>query len=423
MKKSPYSLEQDLGMRNYGSDADGIGGNLRSSAEDFFVQEIPLPSGGETGPYLVCRLTKKNWEQQHAIKEIARRLGISHRRIGWAGTKDRRAVTTQLISIYKVTPEMVESIRLKDITLEVVGHRNTRLSLGDLEGNRFDITIREATDPDPATTVQTITRDIARGIPNYYGIQRFGGVRPVTHQVGERILAGDYEGAVVTYIGKSFPLENENTRHARMEFDSTRDSEDALRVFPVSLAYERAMLQHLHNNPKDYPGALQQLPPKLLSMFVSAFQSYLFNEAVSRRIEQGYTFAEPQPGDRLLFTNGKEDVVSERNRHTALQHIMRGRCKIAIFMPGKGRFSPFSDSEHYMKGLMEERGIRAENFVQASTFVKTKFEGALRPIMLQANVGTNTEGTCVRLQFTLPPGHYATTVAREYMKTDPLQMI
>ena len=130
MKQSTYPLELLLGMKYYASDEPGIGGKLRSAAEDFVVEEIPLPEkGGTTGPYLICRLTKTNWELQHAVKEIANRLGISHRRIGWAGTKDRNAITTQMISLFRVTPEQVSQIRLKDITLEPVGQVNEALSL------------------------------------------------------------------------------------------------------------------------------------------------------------------------------------------------------------------------------------------------------------------------------------------------------
>jgi len=82
MKKSPYPLELLLGMKYYAGDAEGIGGKLRSVPEDFLVEEIPLPEkGGAGGPFLIGTLTKKNWELQHAIKEIAKRLGISHRRI------------------------------------------------------------------------------------------------------------------------------------------------------------------------------------------------------------------------------------------------------------------------------------------------------------------------------------------------------
>jgi tRNA pseudouridine13 synthase len=423
MKRSPYPLEQELGMRFYASDADGIGGTLRSTAEDFLVEEIPLPPSGGTGPYLICRLTKKNWEHQHAVKEIAKRLGISHRRIGWGGTKDRRAVTTQLISIYNATPEAVENIRLKDITLEVIRQQNAQLSLGDLQGNRFDITIRGCTALDLKETVGQVTWEVAQGIPNYYGLQRFGGVRPVTHQVGECILAGDYERAVLTYIGLAFPLEQESIRHIRTQFFQTRDPQPALREFPVAMSYERAMLQHLCNHTGDYAGALKNLPPRLLSMFVSAFQSYMFNEALSRRLEQGFSFFDPQAGDRLMFTSGKVDIVTLENRTTAAQHISRGRCSIAIFMPGKEPFDPRSDSERYMKTIMDERGIGAEQFRKAAEFVKTKFSGALRPVALRTAITAGLDDTSVRLQFILPPGHYATTVVREFMKADPLKMI
>src|SRR5690606_4181151 len=97
----------------------------------------------DDGPYLVCRLTKTNWELQRAVKEIAKRLGISHRRIAWAGTKDKNAVTTQFISIYDLAPEAVGQVQLEDISLEVVGRSQHPLTLGRLVGNRFDIIIRD----------------------------------------------------------------------------------------------------------------------------------------------------------------------------------------------------------------------------------------------------------------------------------------
>jgi len=113
MKPSTFPLERELGIHWYASDAEGIGGRLRTTAEDFIVEEIPPEKKQTTGPFLICRLTKKNWELQHAIKEIAKRLGISHRRIGFAGTKDRNAITTQWISLYNVTPEQVAAIYLR----------------------------------------------------------------------------------------------------------------------------------------------------------------------------------------------------------------------------------------------------------------------------------------------------------------------
>jgi len=423
MMPSPYPLEQDLGMRYYASATPGIGGRLRSTPADFTVEELPLPISDQNGPYLICRLTKTNWELQRAVKEIAKQLGISHRRIAWAGTKDKNAVTTQFLSLYDVPPEAVREVHLKDITLEVVGQSQHPLTLGGLAGNRFDIVVRDCIEEDLAERVQAVTRSASAGIPNYYGLQRFGVVRPVTHLVGESILKGDYEGAVATYIGRAYPLEAKEARQARERFAESRDAKAALADLPVQMTYERAMANHLAANPGDYAGALRVLPPKLLSLLVSAFQSYLFNCALSCRIDAGLTLTEPEIGDRLLFSNGREDIVSARNRQAALLQIQRGRCRIALFIPGAEQVAPHGPMDEIMQDLMRERGIDAGDFERASRFVATKFAGTLRPIALSADVETEVSDANVRLRFTLPPGHYATTVCRDYMKADPYVMI
>jgi tRNA pseudouridine13 synthase len=424
MKQSTYPLELLLGMKYYASDTEGIGGKLRSGAEDFVVEEIPLPEkGGMSGPYLLCKLTKTNWELQHAIKEIAKRLGISHRRIGWAGTKDRNAITQQLISLYKVTAEQVSEVWLKDITLEPVGQVNEALSLGDLLGNRFAITIRDCLPDDLDARVRTTNEVVGRGIPNYFGLQRFGATRPVTHLVGESILRGDFEQAVVTYIGKEFSGEPENIRAVRTAFFTSRDIQAALHDLPRQMSFERAMLHYLYTHPNDYSGALLELPPKLLSMFVSAFQSYLFNAALSQRFDDGYTLTEPLVGDRLIFANGRTDIVTATNSNAVSIHIRRGRCSIALFMPGKDPLEAKSEGELAIVALLEKYAITADDFRKASAFVHTKFDGAWRPIALKTDIESSLDKNDVRLKFSLPPGHYATTVCREFMKADPVQMI
>ena len=423
MKQSTFPLERDLGISWYASDAEGIGGRLRTTAEDFIVEEIPAEKKQTTGPFLICRLTKKNWELQHAVKEIAKRLGISHRRIGFAGTKDRNAITTQWISLYNVTPEQVAAIYLKDITLEPVGPSNEGLSLGDLLGNRFDIMIRDPEPGDLAGRVQSVSNTAAAGVPNYFGLQRFGAIRPVTHRVGEWILRGDYEQAVLTYVGMEFPGEPDEIKTIRSAFNATRDPVPALHALPVHMNYERAMLHHLVERPGDYAGALQVLPPKLLSMFVSAFQSYLFNLALSRRLDDGHALDEPQPGDRLLFANGRTDTVTAANSPAVQIHLKRGRCTIALFMPGKEKFEAKTTGEKATEALLSEYNISPEDFGRASVFVRTKYEGAWRPIALKAEIQSELEEGSLRLKFILPPGHYATTVCREFMKADPVKMI
>jgi tRNA pseudouridine13 synthase len=421
MRKSHFPLEQDLGIRYYASDTDGVGGLLRATADDFRVEEIPVDFGSG-GPYLICRLTKKDWELQHAIKELSKRLGISHRRIGWGGTKDRHAVTSQLVSLYDVKPDQINSIQMKDISLEVLGHSQHALSLGSLRGNLFDIIIRELAGVDIPGQVQSVSQTTGDGVPNYYGIQRFGVIRPITHRIGEYILKGDYERAVMAYIGEVFPDEPDEIRIARKTYCETRNDHEALHRFPVRMSFERSMLHHLVSHPGDYGGALQVLPPKLLSMFVSAFQSYLFNCALSARFDDNISLSEPVPGDRLLFTNGREDRVTEQNKVVAAQHIGRGRCSVAIYMPGTLEGSE-GDPGQAIEEILGEHRIGPANFIQAQNFVHTRFNGALRSITLKAIVDADLNVDSLRLKFSLPPGHYATTVCREYMKSDPLRMI
>ncbi|MCK9581196.1 MAG: tRNA pseudouridine(13) synthase TruD [Methanoregula sp.] len=424
MKKSTFPLEIDLGMRYYASDAEGIGGRLRSVPEDFRVDEIPLEGkGGTAGPFLICRLTKTNWELQHAVKEIAKRLGISHRRIGWAGTKDRNAITRQWISLYNVTAEQVAGIYLKDITLEVLGQSNEALCLGGLLGNRFEIVIRDADTTDLAARVAATSSTIAEGVPNYFGLQRFGAIRPVTHRVGEWILRGDYEQAVMTYISMEFPGEPDHIKAIRSAFRETKDPGAILHDLPVHMNYERAMLHYLYTNPDDYAGALKELPPKLLSMFVSAYQSFLFNCSLSRRFDDGHTLADPLPGDRLIFANGRADTTTHANLPAAALHIKRGRCAIALFMPGKDLPGTVSPVDPVTEALLADARITPDDFSRAAAFVHTKFDGAYRPIALKTGIDFAIDGTSLSLKFTLPPGHYATTVCREYMKTDPEKMV
>jgi tRNA pseudouridine13 synthase len=96
---------------------------------------------------------------------------------------------------------------------------------------------------------------------------------------------------------------------------------------------------------------------------------------------------------------------------------------IALFMPGKEPFELKSEGERAISALLEKQGITAEDFKLASAYVHTKFDGAWRPVVLKTEIESILEDHDVRLKFSLPPGHYATTVCREYMKADPVQMI
>jgi len=423
MRESPYPLEQSLGISWYATTPDGIGGRLRGEAEDFIVDEVPSGPWKEAGQYLILRLTKRNWEQQRLVKEMAKVLGISHRRISWAGTKDRNAVTSQYISIHRLEPENLERITLPDVRLELVGRSDHQMALGELKGNQFTIRIRDCDPTGLAERVDEVARAAGSGFPNYVGIQRFGVLRPVTHLVGERILRGDLEGAVLTYLGATFPGEAPGVREARENFLRDRDVKEAIRQFPVRLTFERAMLHHLDGHPGDSTGALKALPPRLLSMFVSAYQSFLFNTLLSRRCGQGIPLDQPAPGDRLLFSDGREDRVTRENLSAALIQVERKRARIGIFVPGSGPAPDHGGDGDPARALLKELGIAPGDFTFASNLVSAAYSGMTRPVALTTEITAGIEGNDVLLGFFLGPGQYATTVCREFMKADPVRMI
>ncbi|MDD3406550.1 MAG: tRNA pseudouridine(13) synthase TruD [Methanomicrobium sp.] len=423
MIKSPYETEQLLGMEYYLTDSLGTGGILRKTPEDFIVREIFADIKLTGGPHLICELEKTNWELQRAVKEIANRLGISHKRISWGGTKDKRARTTQLISVYGVKPEDIEKIQLKDINLKPLGFARMQMSLGDLKGNEFRIKISGCTGESLLSSLDECINCASKGLPNYFGIQRFGTFRPVSHLVGIAMLKGDYKDAVMKYAGFPCDDENEQTKLARTVFEETQDPRLALELMPVNMHYERSLLHHLIEKPGDYEGALSNIPPKLLSMFVSAFQSYLFNRILSLRIKNsGGDISGPEIGDRLIFPNGREEIVDEKNLATAKIHTGRGRCQVGIYMPGSEDFEKRGYMDEYAQKIMDDMGVFKEGYSDISKLVGSRFTGASRPAVLRTDIKGSVTGDEISLEFTLPPGHYATTVCREIMKADPKNM-
>jgi tRNA pseudouridine13 synthase len=322
-----------------------------------------------------------------------------------------------------VDTDAVRALSLPDVNLEPLGCANRGFALGDLAGNRFRIVVRDC-DPDDIDARCSAARDaVAGGVPNYVGLQRFGVVRPITHLVGRLLASGDVAGAVTAYIGRSFPTEAEPVRSAREAYLADRDPKAALARFPVPLRFERAMLHHLAGSPDDWTGALRILPPKLASMLVSAYQSHLFNRALSARIARGVPLDQVEPGDRLVFPDGRMDVVADRTLRTAQQLMARGRAAVGIAMPGSEPFPELGETDAVTRALMAADGVDEAGFGCAATIVGTPFSGAVRAVRLAAEVDVGIDGTGVSLGFALGPGRYATTVCREFMKADPLRMV
>ncbi|MFB6144472.1 MAG: tRNA pseudouridine(13) synthase TruD, partial [Candidatus Nanohaloarchaea archaeon] len=373
----------------YYSDAPGIKGDIKDQVSDFIVEEIASHDVGE-GDHLIVKLRKQNMTTMEAIDTLSNILHISKDRVGYAGNKDKRAVTEQYISIEGVTEEDVNQIFTDEFDLEVVG-RNGHIGLGNLDANRFEINIRNLNLPveDVRDRTLKIVDEMEGKFPNYFGRQRFGSARPITHQVGRHILKGDFEEAVWTYIAKPYDEEYKSIRKVREELWETRQVEDMAEKFPKHYRYEKALLYHLTKNEGDYKGAIKRLPEGLQRLFIHAYQSWIFNRVLSRLIEDDWYDEDYE----LPLVGYKTELRDNR--------------------PG-----------NMVEEILDEEGVSQEDF-RLQNFPELRSEGSYRRAFADfrnfeiidiedddLNMAKNKMG----VKFDLPKGAYATVLLREIMK-------
>ncbi len=257
---------------------------VKQLPEDFVVHEIfekqpakeEWKRKEEKGFYVWFDLTKRNYDMFRCLKLLARRLGVSMKRFGYAGVKDKRALTMQKVSVWNVPAERLKEIRLKDIELSNFEERNERINLGDLKANEFEITVRDIAPKEREGIEKNLEKTRKDGFINYFGEQRFG-MRGDTHLVGKEILKNNLEEAVWLYLTNK-GNESEEISAFRENLRKTRDIRQGLRECPKVLRNEIILMNHLVRTPNDYAGALRRLNKKFRRMLVHAYQSYLWNE-------------------------------------------------------------------------------------------------------------------------------------------------
>ncbi|MBE0522677.1 MAG: tRNA pseudouridine(13) synthase TruD [Candidatus Methanoperedenaceae archaeon] len=423
--------ENEIGIGLFYSKTPGIGGVIRQQVEDFIVSEMTNRTETTNGNYLIAELTKQNWDIHHLARDLSRILRISQKRIGWAGTKDKRAVTTQKISIWELSEEELARVKLKDVELKAVGRSNRKLSLGELWGNRFKITIRDIglNADETRFRVEAVSRELENGAPNFFGVQRFGEIRPVTHVVGEALVRGNLKDAAMTYIARPFPDEPDEFRSVRQIVWDSGDFKEGIKIYPQKLQFEKAMMNHLVAHPDDFSGAFRTLSQNLQKMFLHAYQSYIFNIILSRRIGKGFLIHEAYDGDIVCFKNdrGLPDTSRlqkvTRDNLDGINNLIK-RSRAFVTAPLVGYDTQFAEGE---PGGIEQEVI-GELDVNLSGFrvpdmPEVASKGLRREIVIPVKPGFTVETdeinegkTKVVLEFSLQKGAYATTVLREYMK-------
>jgi len=430
MARVPPLPERAIGLEFYGSVAPGVPGRLKSSSDAFRVTEIssyPLPD--PDGAYSILRVVSRDWEQHELADAIARRLGLGRNAVQWAGTKDRRAVAERLLSYRGPLPD--RDLGLPRVDIVEAYRARDGLVLGHHYGNAFDLRVDRLARPSgeavAAYRAVEVELRAAGGFPNFFGPQRFGEVRPITHEVGRWVVRGNLARAVDAYLIDRPAGGLEGTGDAaRAAYAAHRDAGRALREFPSEYRFERTLLEHLaRGHPPER--AFRALSRDLRLLFVHAFQSYLFNRWLSERVKDGLPLAAPVEGDEILRLGRDGSVRSQGgvpvgadNLTVCTELVARGRALVAGPLVGFETPTSPGPAGALVDRLLAVEGVDRAMFRLPAT-PEIASRGAARAVLVpMPPLWISPEGDDqVRFFFALPKGAYATVLLREFLKDAP----
>ena len=420
-------LTQDLSYIT--SELPGIGGRIKQRPEDFLVEETPLYEPSGEGEHLYLFIEKQGLTTSDAIRRIAKAFRVSRREIGYAGLKDKHAVTRQHVSLHlpendvAADRDSVERLRYHEPRLKLLwqARHGNKLRRGHHGGNRFVIYIR-GVEPTAVIKARPILQRLeARGVPNYFGEQRFG-YRANGQILGRHLLRGDYTSFLDELLGRPEANESESLQNARAAYDRG-DIDEALERWPRSLRFDRQALDALrqHRTPEQAVGMIDEPHRHLL---VSALQSTVFNRVVDRRIAEG-RFPELIEGD-LAWKHDSRAVFAADADAVAADNAPGGRVERLEVSPsgpmwGRGMTRAACEADRIEVEALEAEGLTPEAMEREREAPAVTPGGSRRPMRVRlkdADVsgGLDEEGGFVRVAFELPRGAFATVALREVMK-------
>lgn len=330
---------------------------IKHECEDFIVEEIPSMKLLNEGTYAYLWLEKRDYNTLNALNRVADFLKVPLRQIGFAGTKDRKAVTKQMISVKdsgnNITQKTCDNFKAEGIKIIFAGRGFDPISLGDHNGNKFIIIARNC-EKKPQKIYWLF---------NYFDEQRFS---EHNHLIGKHILKREFREAC-----------------ERMD--------------------EPAVREHLSERENDFVGAMKKLPLKIRQLYIHAFQSWIWNRTLDTYIKEKFHSSEIVVGQYnlgdLRFLDTREVSALE---------------KMKIPLVGFGTEYNSNEMKKIVEDILNDEDIKEQDFIIRS-MPEISAEGGARPALVEVKeleieqlVGSN-----FKFSFTLQKGSYATMAIRQ----------
>jgi tRNA pseudouridine13 synthase len=417
MTLDPPAIDLAAGMTVYATPGGRHQGKLRTTKEDFQVDEIfdlsQVEQERKPGYVPLYSLRKQGLDTPHAAKELADALKSN---VNFAGLKDSSAVTTQYASARSTRAEDPLTVKGKGFDAERVGYLPRPITRGMIAGNGFRIVVR--TDSDITEHVDGVFRLCAeRKLPNFFGYQRFGLKSMVNHRAGKALLLRDFKGAIELLLCEPRRGERTEAAEARGMFREARYREGQKLLSPKQDT-ERRVAAHLSEKPDDFFGAFRRIPILPRRLLIQSYQAYVFNLTLSRAVSHGLDISAAEKGDN--WTELAEDGLRVGRIH-GVKEPLPGKALPLVQLVGYAFRDYSSRFDLLIVQILKEEGITPSQFYLKEA-EEVSNEGGFRqaPLLVTRMQHEKVEGG-VALTFNLGRGEYATTLLREVLKPeDPL---
>ena len=385
-------IDSEIGISVYTTKFLGCGGTIKKQNDDFAVSEVITEKArskicSDSG-HIVYKLKKNGIDTRHALDKIFKKYGI---RLKALGLKDASAVTEQFVFTTNKTKRDFE-INEPRYSLKKIGYTDKPLSKKEMIGNHFQVRIDNASN----TIDKFEEHDM---ILNFYGYQRFGSSRPITHLIGKSLLQKDYANVIQILLSSTSEYDKpENTELRKMMSDKSKYHE-ALKIIPNGMDLEKTVLKEMIES--DNPvRAIRALPLQIRRFFVHAYQSFIFNKTLSASFENGEEVFSPQEDDVCYDKNGNLGKF-ENDPYQRLSIPFVGYSYYK-----KTRF------HHYIEKILKDEEITSKDFF-SKEMQEISNEGGFRNSSIKCDDYKIKDNV---VSFLLSRGSFATIVLRELMK-------
>jgi len=380
---------------------------LKQLPEDFSVEELTDAQPGTEGEFALYRLEKRGWTTPDAIQTIRRRWKLELHRISYGGLKDRHAHTVQYLTIWRGPRRRLTQ---QGLQLEHLGQVKQPYTSSDFRANRFKLVVRGLSEADIEHATAALEELRHDGVPNYFDDQRFGSVSGGEF-VAKALALGDFEKAWRLALAAPFGFDRAAQKREKAILNKPWGDWAACRA-ELPRCHARDLIDYLFHRPGDFRGAIARLQPDLRGLYLSAYQSHLWNRMLTTWLREHL-----RP-EQLL---GIDLHMGSAPMHRQLEHTQQAELA-ALELPlptARGMIDPADSRNTLMQMILDEEGLTRDQLkvkgLRTVFFSRGERKALCMPGALTFESGDDDQDPGQQkliLGFELPRGSYATLVVK-----------